>query len=72
MSNTGKELLAKATHDTKALRELAKRLAIHAHHHVICGYDADQGIVPDTAALLLEALADLLEESPADGRTDKG
>ncbi len=63
-----KKILAHATSNPKMLRQLARRLAMHASTHKMCGYDEDQGIVPDTAAaaLLLEALADLLEETPAD------
>ena len=73
MSSKGQQILARAVVDPKGLGQLARRLAMHASAHMPCGYPEDQGIVPDTAeaAVLLEALADFLEESPADDRTDK-
>lgn len=64
----GKTILARATSDPKILRQLSRRLVMHASTHMMCGYSEKQGVVPDTAAaaLMLEALADLLEETSAD------
>ncbi len=59
----GVNLLSEYIADTNKLRELAHDLVMFAVHSKACGYPTDKGICPDSAraALLLEAIADMLD-----------